>query len=1023
MFSKSAKLIFKISVLTAFPFACTSQDEAADAKPANTAIEQQGNALNPQKGTTAKPNDIPTILKNEDTQRTKQMDDAIDKAIPALRELDAQIPKISAEYDKTVKDIAKDNTVTIEILSKYKPLIEQILKEISIVAEKEKSVRTGTRDNKLIVEQRNRLERILGKCEQILSHPEDNDLGQIPRNKIDQLLTEIKDTLQPIRDNPQALSPDDTAQNEEQIGKALAIIRDLSSEIDNSITKDQYPRLHGPKKGRKEKTAWIKALKDFNDTIQKAEAAVDEAEKTLHPLASENVEHLKSRIAERSLDLRRKVARTIWHYAENFFAKRRFNDAKDAWETSRKLFADTSLDIARFQEKLNIKSPRLAEMARNSDKEVEAIVTMEEKCEKEIAAAEFREQISLTNIDSGRDLRINDIDVNLAQAETLIKNQEYMRARDALETVLMRDPYNIKATRMLKNLYETIHDSARVRRYNEYLETLAINEWNWNEAVLPRPADKPVQDLITKQADRSSIASKLNDIVIPRIEFEDTSLNSVVQYLISESKDNDTSPEKTGIPITLHLNADQMDQIPKITISLDDIPVGEVIRYICQSTGLKYRVGDRAVIISTEITTVMETRFFKVRGAVISTIAPATAGEEATDMMATDADIIDTATTFDATTGGTTAGGTATRPASVSSEQLKAYFTERGVPFTDTDSTIAYDRRSGKLIVKNTPENLRRIETLLREIDVETPLVLIEAKFVELTQTDLEELGFEYLFSKDINNAAGLNDTSSWQVTQNASTMRTLGVNASNIRSPLDDTVNSRLINNLQWPANFGPGGRYNLSFYLHALNRSQSAEVLSAPKVIATSGTEATIRMVREEYYPESWTEPEITVTDTIVSIIPSYPEFGEATDVGIRFTVTPTVSPNNYTISLALHPQVLERTGWTDYSYGLVIADRETTATLIMRELSRRDVETNVKVYDGETLIIGGMIRDNVSAVDDKIPGFGNIPLLGRLARTTNELGTKRNLIIFITARLVNPDGIPIRAGQTRGTFDFRR
>ncbi len=1034
MFPKSAKLIFKISILTAFPFACISQDEAADAKPADAAIEQQDNTRSQKESGNAPASDIPTILENEDQHRIKQMDDAIDKAVPALRELNDHLALIATEYDKTVKDIAEDNAVTTEILSKYKPLIEQMLKQLSIVAEKEKSVRTGTRTSDLILKQRDRLERILGKCdhsneekekglckcvnlENVLSNAEDNDLEQLSRGKIDQILNEIKDTLQPIRDNPQAPSPDDTAQNEEQIGKALAIIQDLSSEIDKTITKDQYVLDYmDQKRDERRKTAWIKALKAFSETIQKTKTAVSESDKALQPLASENVEHLKSRIFERSIILRKRVARIIWQYAERYFAQSRFNDAKDAWETSRKLFADISLDIARFQEKLNMKSPRLAEMARNSDKEVEIIVSMEEKCEKQIAATEFREQTSLLNIDSGRDLRLNDVDVNLKQAEILIRNQEYMRARDALETVLMRDPYNIKATRMLKNLYETLHDSARVRRYNEYLETLVINEWNWNEAVLPRPADKPVEDLITKQADRSSIASKLNDIVIPRIEFEDTSLNSVVQYLIGESKDNDTSPEKTGVPITLHLNADQMEQIPKITISLDDMPVGEVIRYVCQSTGLKYRVGDRAVIISTEITTVMETRFFKVRGTIINSIAPATAGE-GEDMMAADADILDVATFGEAEEG-------ATRPASVSSEQLKAYFTERGVPFTDADSTIAYDRRSGKLIVKNTPENLRRLETLLREIDIETPLVLIEAKFVELTQVDLEELGFEYLFSKDINNAAGLDDTSSWQVTQNASTMRTLGTNASGIVSPVS-AVNSRLINNLQWPANFGPGdaGRYNLSFYLHAINRSQATEVLSAPKVIAASGTEAVIRMVREEYYPDSWSEPEITVTENVFRIIPSIPEFGEATDVGIRFSVTPTVSPNNYTISLSIHPEVIQRTGWSDYSYQLVSDNNVTTGTLIMRELSRRDVTTNVKVYDGETLIVGGMIRDDVSAVDDRIPGFGDVPLLGRLARTTNEQVTKRNLIIFITARLVNPDCIPIRAGQTRGTFDFRR
>jgi general secretion pathway protein D len=661
-----------------------------------------------------------------------------------------------------------------------------------------------------------------------------------------------------------------------------------------------------------------------------------------------------------------------------------------------------------------VKSQKLEAMQKNSRKEVEIIISLEEKCEKAIAASEFREQIALDTVDPGRSLRLTNIAVNMAQAEILIKNQEYMNARDALEAILVKDPYNIKAMRMLKNLYEKIYASASTRRYNEYLETMVVNEWNWSEAVLPKPADKPSGTLVTKQTDKSSIASKLSDIFIPRIEFDNTSLNSVVQYLITESKENDTSIEKTGVPIMLQLNTDQIAQIPTITISLDDMPIGEIIRYICQSTGLKYRVEDRAVIISTDITAVMETKFFKVRANIINSIAPATT--EDTMTMNAGEDMIDLAQTFEE------GGASTTKPSSVSTEQLKAYFSERGVPFTDTDATIAYDRRSGKLIVKNTPENLRRIESLLREIDIETPLVLIETKFVELTQTNLEELGFEYLFSKNINNAAGLDDTSSWQVTQNASTMRTLGTNVSGIPSPVS-TVNDRLINNLQLPG-FNAGNRFNLSFYLHALSRSQYAEVLSSPKVIATSGTEAVIRMVREEYYPDSWVGPEITITGLIVTVIPAYPEFGESTDVGIRLRVTPTVSPNNYTISLVLHPEVIQRTGWSDYSYVMVIADEESTGTLIMRELSTRDVMTNVKVFDGETLIIGGMIRDNVSAVDDRIPGFGDIPLLGRLARTTNELGTKSNLIVFVTARLISPDGIPIRtAGHTKGLFDFRR
>jgi general secretion pathway protein D len=256
--------------------------------------------------------------------------------------------------------------------------------------------------------------------------------------------------------------------------------------------------------------------------------------------------------------------------------------------------------------------------------------------------------------------------------------------------------------------------------------------------------------------------------------------------------------------------------------------------------------------------------------------------------------------------------------------------------------------------------------------------------------------------------------------------MRPLGSNVNGIDSPVNAFVNDRLVNNAAIMPAFGPNNTRNLNLYVHALDQSGRVEVLSAPKVVATSGQTATIRMVRMEFYPESWTEPELVVAETSIQYTPSYPELGEATNIGINLEVTPTVSPNNYTISLQMNPSVIERTGWTDYSYDIFLGGRTgmVTALQIMPEISRRDITTTVRVYDGEMLVLGGMLRDQISAVDDRIPLLGDIPLLGRLARTKNDQSEKINLMIFVTARLVNPDGLPVRVwDDTKGLPDFRR
>ncbi|MBE36811.1 MAG: hypothetical protein CMI16_14865 [Opitutaceae bacterium] len=74
-----------------------------------------------------------------------------------------------------------------------------------------------------------------------------------------------------------------------------------------------------------------------------------------------------------------------------------------------------------------------------------------------------------------------------------------------------------------------------------------------------------------------------------------------------------------------------------------------------------------------------------------------------------------------------------------------------------------------------------------------------------------------------------------------------------------------------------------------------------------------------------------------------------------------------------------------------------------------SVRDISTKVTIWDGATLIMGGLTREEVKKVNDKIPVLGDIPILGKLFRSKGESAQKRNLIIFVTANLLSPGGSP--------------
>ena len=88
-----------------------------------------------------------------------------------------------------------------------------------------------------------------------------------------------------------------------------------------------------------------------------------------------------------------------------------------------------------------------------------------------------------------------------------------------------------------------------------------------------------------------------------------------------------------------------------------------------------------------------------------------------------------------------------------------------------------------------------------------------------------------------------------------------------------------------------------------------------------------------------------------------------------------------------------------------------------------AERSLSAKVRVYDGETIVIGGMVDSSTENYSDKWPILGDIPLLGRLFRQQNDRAIKGNMLVFITTRLVNDDGVPLRNERTlRGVPTFK-
>jgi type II secretory pathway component GspD/PulD (secretin) len=106
--------------------------------------------------------------------------------------------------------------------------------------------------------------------------------------------------------------------------------------------------------------------------------------------------------------------------------------------------------------------------------------------------------------------------------------------------------------------------------------------------------------------------------------------------------------------------------------------------------------------------------------------------------------------------------------------------------------------------------------------------------------------------------------------------------------------------------------------------------------------------------------------------------------------------------------------------YNYGSTYPDGEggyVEVNMPQPFFHSRSIQTSISIYNGATVVMGGLISETRTTVEDKIPLLGDIPLLGRLFQSRMEDSQKRNLLIFVTARLVDPSGRPVK--QTQGTL----
>jgi len=630
--------------------------------------------------------------------------------------------------------------------------------------------------------------------------------------------------------------------------------------------------------------------------------------------------------------------------------------------------------------------------------------------------------------------------------KSFMANREYAKSRASFESVLAIEPENREAMRYLKVLGEREYNMRSVEREATVRKMEAEVRDTWNPKYKMIKGREVVKDDKGIKIGPNPIEEKMKKIVIDEIEFRQANMHDVVDFLNKRSREMDKTTDdetKKGVNIILNLGltataapakaaggddvfAAEADKggggaagVPEVTFSARYITLFNALKIITDVAGLRSRIdGDVVMIVPKDWTAeTMEMRMYPVEPTFIERVKTASV-----EMPAANSRV---------------GGREATRienPAGVGGEtvpsDLKAYFENMGVKFPK-GSSVNYSPAIGKVIVLNTADNLTAFEKILAELNVVPKQVEIEARFVEVNETDLYEAGLEWLLTDNWEMMMKNNPnpfapaSSNPRIQMNANSANggvTKGLRFFGTDSESKQTLQGGGQGTLGSIASFASVlTNPDLTMVLHALEQNGNADLLSAPKVTTRSGTEATIKVVTEYIYPTTFEvqggslQAQNGNNNNAAGIVQEttvVPQDFAMREVGVILNVLPEVSPDGNMINLTMKPSVVTEPIWYQYGSTVRRADGSTMQMNMPQPFFQiRNIETQISIYDGATVVMGGLITEAVEKANDKIPVLGDIPFIGALFRSKSEKSVKKNLLIFVTAKLVDPAGHLIR------------
>jgi general secretion pathway protein D len=636
--------------------------------------------------------------------------------------------------------------------------------------------------------------------------------------------------------------------------------------------------------------------------------------------------------------------------------------------------------------------------------------------------------------------RLTAVRSGLEEAQAYRETGQLAKAEERYEDVLEADPFNQVATQGIQKIYEERALVAEKARDLSNLERRREVREAWNN-IYPKSGTTVGGIEITGAMTASpayALEKKLQKTVIPQVDFSGADLETIRRALISLSRTYDPEAAKGGVYFVV--STDVANPQP-VTLRLRQTSLAEVVRYISQIAGVKARITDIGVTFGplVEKSPELNSQNFTVSP---SFFKGANGKED-----------VGTAEPRGA------AGGSAAAGSDGGGKNEQKKLEDLGVVFP-TGAYAVYNQKTSQLKVVNNQEMLDLIGQLISAAEEQTLLIQVGVRLVEINQSDLDTITVNStLGGSGINLLspvpAGLNSTSGGS-TPSASTQR--GVNAqlnqiqgvgllpnNTLQSFLQSGVlagtnqtSSYALNTMELGGTILNGMQ--LRTLIQAVSQKNSANVLANPSIILKRGQKGVIEVVQEFKYVKEYSDPQSSIRtinststnqatannnlqgvpgpETVIGSFPS--QISDPVPIGVKMGVKPDVTGDNSRVLLELEPSFVDFEGFINY--GTIINSAYTLAyynqavTIMTNNIQqpvfiRRDLTLPaVEVSDGYTLLLGGLLREDIQKIDEKVPIIGDIPIFGRAFQGKTEQAIKKNTLIFVTPRILDVSGQPL-------------